>query len=307
MSQRRTETGTGDSADSREVPESPAVPESFDDPSSSQLPPSPEDTGPPEETGSPNDTDSPESAGEPGTSETADSPDDADSSGSSGSAEDQQRSGSETRTQIRAMLTTLGIDLVAPLAVFYGLRAFGVGDVLALLLGVLLPAIRSAYLLVSQKRFDAFAVFVLTTLVLAVLISFWTGSARFLLAKDGWLTGIAGLWILGTLVTRRAFCYLAVRTLLPHKRAELEAERQRSARFRRVWTVLTAVWGCGLFGDAAVRVVIAYTLPIDLVPVLGSVQYFVLYALLQGITVVYLRRTRVLVPVLGEPRRRRKR
>lgn len=240
-----------------------------------------------------------------GSSETEPAPPDSENSENPAQQQPPRTSDAQVRAQFRAMLSTLGIDLVAPLAVYYGLRAFGVGDVLALLLGVLLPSIRSGYLLINQRRFDGFALFVLTTLVLSVLISFWTGSARFLLAKDGWLTGVAGLWILGTLFTSRKFCYLAARTLLPHKHAELESEWVRSALFRRVWTVLTVVWGTGLFSDAAIRVVMAYTLPIDLVPALGSVQYVVLYGALQGATMVYLRRTRVLVPILGEPRKRR--
>ena len=45
---------------------------------------------------------------------------------------------------------------------------------------------------------------------------------------------------------------------------------ERVPRFRRIWRVCTVIWGSAILADAVVRVVMAYTLPIGLVPALGG-------------------------------------
>lgn len=52
-------------------------------------------------------------------------------------------------------------------------------------------------------------------------------------------------------------------------------------QFRRIWRVATAMWGAGLLADAAVRVVISYTLRLDAVPAIGGLLYPVTFLLLQ--------------------------
>lgn len=47
------------------------------------------------------------------------------------------------------------------------------------------------------------------------------------------------------------------------------------SRFRAQLRVLTAVWGPGFALDAVVRVVLAYTLPVDLVPLVSTLQWLV--------------------------------
>jgi hypothetical protein len=52
--------------------------------------------------------------------------------------------------------------------------------------------------------------------------------------------------------------------------------------------------GGGLLVDAAIRVVFAYTLPVDVVPASNGIQYAVVYLVLQLISQVYLRRSGLL-------------
>jgi hypothetical protein len=49
----------------------------------------------------------------------------------------------------------------------------------------------------------------------------------------------------------------------------------------------TVLWAAGLLADAAVRVVMAYTLPVALVPGLSGALWPVTFVLLQVITNVY--------------------
>jgi hypothetical protein len=61
-------------------------------------------------------------------------------------------------------------------------------------------------------------------------------------------------------------------------------------RFRRIWRVSTVIWGLALLLDAAIRVAIAYTLPVDQVPGIGAALYPVTFIALQVITNVYYTR-----------------
>jgi hypothetical protein len=61
-------------------------------------------------------------------------------------------------------------------------------------------------------------------------------------------------------------------------------------RFRRIWRICTVIWGCALLVDAAIRVAMAYTLPIGLVPALSGALWPVTFIGLQVITNIYFYR-----------------
>lgn len=200
----------------------------------------------------------------------------------------------------REILLNLAVNVAAPLAVFYGLRALGVGQWLALMLGVIPPGLRAVQTVAERRRVDALALFVLSFLLLTVAVSFLSGSPRFLLAKDGWMTGVAGAWILGTLL-RTPFMHqfvLSVTTGAHRERAE--ANWRDSPTYRRVMRGATAIWGVGLVLDAGVRVVLAYALPVDRVPLISGVQYAVVYVILETSSQVCMRRRSVRARVQAE-------
>lgn len=194
------------------------------------------------------------------------------------------------------------VDLVIPLAVYYGLRAVGTSQWLALLGSATAPAAQATYTLVRQRRIDGFATTVLVVILASIATSFVSGSPRFLLAKDGWLTAVVGLALLATLRARRPAMFVVGRAMV-RKSGESADDWDElwdtSARFRRVWRMLTALWGVGVLLDAAVRVVMAYTLPIDAVPALSTVQWIALLVVLQVISQIYLRRPGIKPLIFG--------
>src|SRR5690348_11961243 len=99
----------------------------------------------------------------------------------------------------KAVAINLAVNLIAPLAVFYGLRAAGLDQWLALMLGSVPPTGHALYTAIARRRLDGLALFTLSILIGSVATSFVIGSPRFLLAKDGWMTAVAGAWILVTL------------------------------------------------------------------------------------------------------------
>ena len=47
------------------------------------------------------------------------------------------------------------------------------------------------------------------------------------------------------------------------------------------------MWGAGLLADAAIRVVMSYTLPVSVVPALSGAQWPVTFVVLQVVTTIY--------------------
>lgn len=58
-----------------------------------------------------------------------------------------------------------------------------------------------------------------------------------------------------------------------------------------MWQVTTRIWGAAFLLDAAVRVAMAYALPVNDVPALAGALWLVTFLLLQIVTNVYLSRS----------------
>jgi intracellular septation protein A len=200
-------------------------------------------------------------------------------------------------------------DLVVPIGGYYLLRACGVGELAALLISSIPPLLSFLIQVVAFRRVDSFSIFIAVVLVLSGAAALTTLDPRALLARDGWIMGLAGVYFLSSLWAKRPICYSIARPLAEGRIGppgmSWDTVWETYPLFRRVWRVLTIVWGVGLITDAAVRVVIAYTLPVDVVPALTGVQYVVVYAILQIITQVYLRRSGIMqLPGFDIPRRK---
>ncbi|MEY9936048.1 VC0807 family protein [Streptacidiphilus sp. MAP5-3] len=184
-------------------------------------------------------------------------------------------------------------DFAAPTAMFYVLRAAGVGLYLTLVLSAVLPAGFAVVRWLRSRETDGLALYMLSMLVLSALVSLISGSPRFLLAREGWLTGVTGAWFIASVWATRPLAFLYTRPILEGRRrmADIPGDWdelwERLPRFRRVWKVGSVLWGIALLGDSAVRVIMAYTLPVDSVPGLGTLLYVVTSVVLIVITNIY--------------------
>ena len=168
------------------------------------------------------------------------------------------------------------VELGLPVAVYYGLRAAHVDIFLALLIGSAVSAVIAAVPAIRHRRLDGMATYVTVIMVGGVAVSLLAGSTQFLLARDALLTGLTGLWFVGSLWGRRPMAYLLSRPLLEGRfrwPRDWEVLWDRSPRFRRMWRVSSVMWGVGTLVDAGLRVAMAYTLPPDRVPLLGTGLY----------------------------------
>ncbi|WP_143094202.1 VC0807 family protein [Streptacidiphilus jiangxiensis] len=187
----------------------------------------------------------------------------------------------------------LVLDLAVPTAMFYVLRAAGLGLYLTLVLSAVLPAGVAVLQWFRSRERDGLALYMLSMLVASALVSLVSGSPRFLLAREGWLTGITGLWFIASLRASRPLAFLYTRPMLEgHRRlADIPGDWdelwERLPRFRRIWKVGSVLWGVALLADSVVRVIMAYTLPMDSVPALGTLLYVATSVVLIVITNVY--------------------
>ncbi len=153
----------------------------------------------------------------------------------------------------RALLTMV-IDIVVPIAVFYGVRGAGGSVWLALALGAVAPAASAVAGLVRGRRPDAMGVMILATLALSAGLSLLTGSPRVLLARDGLLTGAWAAYMYLSLLARRPATFVVSRPLLEGRRVYDPAQRrwvrpaartwdemwEQVPRFRSIWRVCTS-------------------------------------------------------------------
>jgi hypothetical protein len=202
------------------------------------------------------------------------------------------------RRVIRANVLTIVFEVIVPMVLFYGLRAAGVSQWWALMAGVLVAVPYVGWTVARNRRVDLLAVFTLSVLVLSVVLGLLSDDPRTLAIREGWtaaLGGLFGLWMLVTVVTGKPAQLTLGRTIAEVKRgvegaAAWAARWDTDARFRRGLRIDTAAWGAVLLANAVVHVVLVYTLPVDLISGVTTVEWFASLALLITWHVWYIRK-----------------
>ncbi|WP_327066236.1 VC0807 family protein [Kitasatospora sp. NBC_01302] len=201
----------------------------------------------------------------------------------------------KARAAKRQLTKSLVFELAVPLGGYYLLHGVGLSQWASLLISSLLLVPWLVLGMVRSRRVEVMPVFTLVLIVVGALMSMVSGSPRVLLVRDSWVFGVIGIWVLGTLATQRPFMLTAARSIVATKIGEAGAEEwvgrwAYDATFRHHIRTLTTVWGLGFTVDAVVRVVLAYTLPVDLVPLVSSLQWLVVLGGLFGFHFWYVNR-----------------
>ena len=198
-------------------------------------------------------------------------------------------------------------DLLVPTALLYVLLWRGSSLYVALLASASISAVTA---LVSYWRGTGnqrFAPYMLALSLASFGIALVTGSDRFLLAKESVLTAMVGFWFLGSIWTARPLAYRFTRPLLEGRWGRRWGLRgpsweelwERDPRFRRIWRVSSAMWAAATLIDAMLRVVMAYTLPVNTVPALQIGLMIATMLLMQVVTNVYYARAGLWSIVMG--------
>ncbi|MFJ4326023.1 VC0807 family protein [Streptomyces tricolor] len=172
------------------------------------------------------------------------------------------------------------IDVAVPLGSYYLLKeALGLSTFAALAWSSVVPAVRTVWGLVRERRANALAALILVVNVVSLVLSFVSGDPRLMLAKDSGVSSTIALGILLSVRLGKPMMTEGMKPFLVKGDAAREAAWQRlmsgeaagSAAFRRRERLFSVVWGLVLLAECVVRVVGAYTVPVDTMVWLGSV------------------------------------
>lgn len=180
------------------------------------------------------------------------------------------------KSPLRQGLMPLVLDVALPVGTYYLLsKGFGQSDLVSLGLSSAIPAARTLWGIVAQRRFNPLATLMLVVNVAGVLLSLFTGDPRLMLAKDSGVSSVIGLAMLVSVVLSRPIMSSVLRPIFGGGDANRLAVWDRlsatSPAFQRAERTYTTIWGAVLLAECVARVVGAYTLPIHTMVWLGTV------------------------------------
>lgn len=196
------------------------------------------------------------------------------------------------------------LNALVPVALYYGLRAVGASVYLALLAGAVVPAVTTLGGVIRSRTIDRLGAFMLSIMLFGVAVAVIAGSPRFLLAKEAWVTAAVGVWFVLSARGPRPLSFVFARAMLegrpPFTDEPWDQLWERSPGFRQGWRTSSLIWGVGSLFDAAGRVVLAYTLPVDVVPALTPVMFVASFVVLALIDQINYQRTGLRRLLLGD-------
>ncbi len=184
--------------------------------------------------------------------------------------------GQNTRTNFAPLI----VDVAVPLGSYYLFKdGFGMSTFAALAWSSVVPALRTAWSAVKERRTNALAGLILVVNIVSLLLSFVSGDPRLMLAKDSGVSSTVGIAILVSVALGKPMMTAAMKPFLVKGNTARQAAWERlesgatarAADFRRRERVFSLVWGVVLLGECVARVVGAYTVPVDTMVWLGGV------------------------------------
>ena len=172
------------------------------------------------------------------------------------------------------------VDVAVPLGSYYLFKdGFGTSTFAALTLSSVVPALRTVWGLVKERKTNALAGLILIVNVVSLLLSFVSGDPRLMLAKDSGVSSTVAIGILVSVALGKPMMTAGMKPFLVKGDAAKEAAWERlvsgtaagSAAFLRKERTFSIVWGLALLAECVARLVGAYTIPVDTMVWLGTV------------------------------------
>ncbi|MFJ6838720.1 VC0807 family protein [Streptomyces sp. NPDC091209] len=176
----------------------------------------------------------------------------------------------------RPSFLPLIVDVAVPVGSYYLLKnGFGMSTMAALGWSSVVPAVRTVWSVVKERKVNALAGLILFVNVVGLALSLVAGDPRLMLAKDSGVSSAIGIGVLLSVKLGRPMMTQGMKPFLVKGDAARSAAWDRlaagSERFRTAERTFSLVWGTVLLGECVARVVGAYTLPIDTMVWLGTV------------------------------------
>ncbi|MEU6578797.1 VC0807 family protein [Streptomyces sp. NPDC046805] len=174
----------------------------------------------------------------------------------------------------------LMVDVAVPIGSYYLLKdVFGLSTFAALAWSSVVPALRTVWSVVRERKLNGLAALILGVNVVSLLLSFVSGDPRLMLVKDSGVSSTVGIGILVSVALGRPMMTNGIKPFLlqgdPDRAAAWErlqvGSDARALAFRSRERLFSVIWGVVLVAECAVRIVGAYTLPVDTMVGLNSV------------------------------------
>ncbi|MEH3135765.1 MAG: hypothetical protein PGN30_12285 [Mycolicibacterium neoaurum] len=188
---------------------------------------------------------------------------------------------------LRGML----LDIAPPLVAYYGLRAAGVSEYLALLTATLLAGAKVGYDAVRARRLDPFAGYLMLNFGLSLAVGLATSDARMLMVGDTLVGGIGALIFLGSCVIGKPLTQVVAERVQPDDAPE-SVDAGAAAFRRHIHVLLSAIWGVGLLVGAGLSLCVIYSFSVDVGKGLNTAVSLIVIAVLTLLTVVIAKRAR---------------
>jgi hypothetical protein len=191
--------------------------------------------------------------------------------------------------QLRSITMILIFDVGAPLVAYNVLRSAGATAMTALLLSGVFPALGVTIGAIRHRRLDVVGALVLAGIVAGAVLGLVSHSARLLLVEGSVPTAVFGVACLGSLGTRHPLMFSFAREFTgPDTAKGREMTRLwQYEGYRRVFRVITAVWGVALLLEAALRVVVVYNTSPGTALAISKVTPFLFAGALVAWTIAY--------------------
>jgi uncharacterized membrane protein len=181
----------------------------------------------------------------------------------------------------RPVLQTVLVDIAPPLVAYYGLRAAGVSEYVALLSATVVSGARLLYGVVKSRRLDPFAAYLLLTFGLSLAVGLASGDPKTILIGNTLVNGIGGLIFLGSCV---------IGTPLTQVVGARFRDASDTPPDRAMHVALSAMWGIGLLVEVAVRLVVISRLSVDVANGVNSAITLPVIGVLVVATILITRR-----------------
>ncbi|MFI6168991.1 VC0807 family protein [Nocardia sp. NPDC051052] len=172
----------------------------------------------------------------------------------------------ESSVKQYAWVASIARDIAVPVGAYFVMHRLGYSDFAGLLAGTLLSAAMVIGQAIRTRRLEVMSAIILGGFVFGLVTSLISGDPRMMIAKDSAATVLIGLAFLISAMIGKPLIYLVARKAIaaggPAKVAAFEAAYRTNPDKRRAFTRMSVLWGAGLVGEATLRIVLAYQLPV---------------------------------------------
>lgn len=202
-----------------------------------------------------------------------------------------------TVTQVCAAAVSLAANVLLPFAVYRALMHAGTGSLVALSVSTLLPVLKIVWGWARMRSVDLLSCFVILEVSMAIALSFLFHNARLMLLKGPVQAAALGLLCLGSVAVKRPLGIWLSR-IFAGKFARIGLSQLDTAEYAHAdaWRRVTVLWGVACILDAAVRVVLVFTLSVDYCLMTSRVFQSAFFALLGLATLKAFRKPEAVQP-----------